>query len=223
MSRSRPDCAAAPLEVIEYDRYKNSVAALACRAVQRSLVAILLTLAVAVAPPAQATVLTAMDFAEQCKHAERIFVGSVRAVESRRNPSAPLYFETLVTFAVEQTVTGPSVPEVQLRFSGGTVDGARQSIDGMPEFAVGERYVVLANGAGERPAVSPIIGFNQGLYRVDAPAGATRVFVRDRLGQPLRDAWPAAGVGVPDALRTAAAADEVELGAFIRAIQAARR
>jgi len=175
------------------------------------------------APRAGATVLTPMDFAEQCKRAERIFVGSVRALESRRNPSAPRYFETLVTFAVEETLVGPSAPEVQLRFSGGVVDGARQAIDGIPEFAVGERYVVLANGPDAAPAVSPIMGFNQGLYRVESPAGAPRALVRDRLGQPLREAWPAAGIGRPDALRSDAASDEIELDAFLRAIRAARR
>jgi hypothetical protein len=202
---------------------QNTMAAPLRRAARRASFAIVLAAVVGVAPRAHATVLTPMDFTEQCKHAERIFVGSVRSIESRRNPSAPLYFETLVTFAVEQTVAGASVPEVQLRFSGGTVDGMRQVIEGMPEFTVGERYVVLANGAGERPSISPITGFNQGLYRVEAPAGAPRALVRDRLGQPLREAWSAAGIGIPDALRSNTAADEVELSTFLRAIEAARR
>jgi hypothetical protein len=195
--------------------------ALVCRSIRAGLVAILVC--AALASPTHATVLTPMDFAEQCTSAERIFVGSVRSVESRRNPAAPQYFETLVTFAVERSIVGADAGEVQLRFSGGVVDGARQTVDGIPEFAVGERYVVLANGAAARASVSPIMGFNQGLYRVDSPSGAPRELVHDRLGRPLRDAWPAAGIGIPDALRTDAASDEVELDAFLRAIQAARR
>ena len=171
----------------------------------------------------RATVLTAMAFDEQCRDAGRIFVGRVQTIESRRNPASPAYFETLVTFAVDESVTGATGTDVTLRFSGGTVDGARQSIDGMPEFAIGERYVVMADGSDRPPAVSPIVGFNQGLYRVESTPGGTRTFVRDRSGGPLMQTWSSAGTGIPDALRSDAATDTVELDAFLRAIRAARR
>jgi hypothetical protein len=178
---------------------------------------------------ARATVVQTVSFDAQCATADRIFVGAVRAVESRRNAARPRYFETLVTFGVEEVVDGSVPPVLELRFTGGRVGDVVQSIDGMPEFAVGERYVVFADANGEPPLVSPIVGFNQGLYRVvrEESGGGLRDLVRDRVGAPLADSKAAYGSAVVPGAGPSGGpgtvAAEPELDAFLAAIRAARR
>ena len=172
--------------------------------------------------PAAATVIVAMDFDEQCAAADRVFVGTVRAVESRRIAAVPQYFETLVTFTVEEAVVGAVPPEVVLRFAGGEMGGVRQSIDGMPDLRAGERYVVFADADHEPPLLSPIVGFNQGLYRAvseDGPSGR-RSLVRDRAGRPL--AASVFGPRAPAGRGPEAMPAEPELVDFLAAVRAAR-
>lgn len=171
-----------------------------------------------VAAPAQATTILAMPFGEQCTGAETIVVGSVNAVTSRRSPSAPAFFETLVTLGVDEVVAGSPSAELTLRLAGGEVGAVRQSIDGMPEFQVGERYVVFLDRAQDPPAISPITGFNQGLYRVErSEAGDV---VRDRMGRVLTDAAVSA-LG-PGAVRRESGVGAPSLDAFLSAVRAAR-
>ena len=180
-------------------------------------------LLIAVAPrPAAATVITAMEFEAQCATAERVFVGTVRTVASQRVAAAPQYYETVVTFAVEEVVAGAVPSEVVLRFAGGEMDGVRQSIDGMPELAAGERYVVLADTDHDPPLLSPVVGFNQGLYRVvteDGPGGRRSV-VRDYAGRLLAAA--ALGGHAPAGREAAAVPAEPEIADFLAAVRAAR-
>lgn len=201
-----------------------------CRARAARGVLVLAVMALWAAAPvaaARATTILAIDFDAQCAAADRIFLGEVTSVESRRNQAAPRYFQTIVTFAVETVIAGNVPSTVELRFAGGTIGDEQQSIDGMHEFTAGERYVVFTDPDADRPLISPILGFNQGLYRVvdtDDASGRHRV-VRDRMGRPL-SASVGAALGAPGAaLATApsgAAGAERELGAFVAAIRAAR-
>jgi hypothetical protein len=171
--------------------------------------------------PAAATTILAMPFAEQCSAADTIVVGTVRAVASRRSPRAPAFFETLVTLAVDQVVAGNPGAELTLRLAGGEVGAIRQSIDGMPEFQVGERYVVFLDREQDPPAISPVTGFNQGIYRVERVEGAD--LVRDGTGRALSAAAVTA-LG-PAAVRRESgvgAGGAPSLDAFVAAIHAAR-
>jgi hypothetical protein len=94
------------------------------------------------------------------------------------------------------------------------VGGILQRVDGMPRFTVGERYVVLLEPDQQPPLVSPLVGFNQGLYRVIGASRATAV-VRDHSGQPL----PAAAGTSAAAARSAG---EPSLDAFLDTLRAAR-
>jgi hypothetical protein len=177
-------------------------------------------------PRVTATTILGMDFDAQCAEAERIFVGEVKAVESRRTVANPRYIETVVTFAVEDVVAGSVPGRVDLRFFGGRVGDEQQSIDGMPEFAVGERYVVFTQADGERPLVSPVVGFNQGLYRVveTTDAQGPHRWVRDRHGQALA-ATSSAAASAGRARADVAAGEESrepDLPSFLAAIRAAR-
>ena len=173
---------------------------------------------------AGATTVLAMPFAEQCSGAATIVVGTVREIMSRRSPAAPTFFETLVTITVDDVIAGSAPAEVTLRLAGGEIGAVRQSIDGIPEFAIGERYVVFLERDHDPPLISPIMGFNQGLYRIERADG--RDVVRDRTGQALSEravAALAAGSAQRrerDVASPGAAAPSLD--AFVSAIRAAR-
>ncbi len=167
-----------------------------------------------------ATLVRAVEFAEQCATAETIVVGTVRAVESRRMATAPSLFETRVTLAVDEVVAGAAPGELTLRLAGGEVGAIRQSIDGMPEFAAGERYVVFLEREQDPPLVSPIVGFNQGLYRVARLDGAD--VVRDRAGGALRPSAAAALASRAASPTGRTRAAPASLAEFLAAVRAAR-
>jgi hypothetical protein len=177
---------------------------------------VLLLIALAVGttrPPVAATTVEGMATSAQAATADRIFVGTVTTIISRPKATAPKYFETVVEFSVEDTVAGNVPATVEITLSGGEVDGVRQRVDGMPELAVGERYVVLLEADQEPPLASPLIGFNQGLYRVVGERRASAV-VRDRSGRPLPgDASPAGARG---------ATSDPTLDDFLGTLRAAR-
>jgi len=167
---------------------------------------------VATIRPAAATTVESLTTSAQAATADRIFVGTVTAVTSRPNAATPKYFETVVGFTVEDTVAGGVPATLEITLSGGEVGGIRQRVDGMPEFRIGERYVVLLEADREPRLTSPLVGFNQGLYRVVGADRATAV-VRDRNGQPLAtDVMPAG----------ARSAGEPSLDAFLDGLRAAR-
>lgn len=138
----------------------------------------------ATATMAGATVVERLDLAAQAASADRVFVGTVTAVTSRPNAAAPRYLETIVSLAVEESVAGSVPATVDLRLSGGEMGGVRQRVEDMPEFSVGQRYVIFLEREQQPPLTSPIVGFNQGLYRVVGEIGASAV-VRDRNGGRL--------------------------------------
>jgi hypothetical protein len=178
----------------------------------------LAVIALALVPTSRsaATTIESMTTTAQATSADRIFVGTVTAVLSRPKATAPKYFETVVGFDIEETVAGSTPAHVDLTFSGGEVGGILQRVDGMPRFAVGERYVVLLESDQQPPLASPLIGFNQGLYRVIGASRASAV-VRDSSGQPLPAA--PAGEGVAASARSAG---EPSLDAFLDTLRAAR-
>lgn len=163
--------------------------------------------------PAAATTVEGMTTSAQAATADRIFVGTITAITSRPKATAPKYFETVVRFSVEDTVAGSVPATVELTLSGGEIGGVRQRVDGMPELSVGERYVVLLEAEQDPPLTSPLVGFNQGLYRVVGESRASAV-VRDGSGRPLT------GVASPAGARRAAS--EPTLDDFLDTLRAAR-
>lgn len=129
---------------------------------------LVLLLAALPAHRAGATVVVAKDFGELCAEAELIFVGTVADVQSRWSDPQKQAIETVVTFADLTWLRGGPQAQVALRFAGGEMDGLHEAVAGVPELAVGQRRVVFAR-AGH--FVSPIVGFNQGLFRVVDGAG----------------------------------------------------
>jgi hypothetical protein len=103
------------------------------------------------------------SLADLCQEADMVFVGRTLAVESRWRVDEEKSIETVVTFAVLEPLYGTTDREVTLRFGGGEVDGLREVIAGVPQFRAGEEVVVFAH---RKPSISPVVGFNQGYFRV---------------------------------------------------------
>lgn len=150
--------------------------------------AALLALLVPPALPAGATVVVARSFRDVCADAEIVFVGTVESVESGWADAQRQAIETVVTYAVETVLRGDAVDRVALRFAGGQVDGRRSEVVGLPAFAAGDRVIVFARGGR---AVSPIVGFNQGLFRVRETAAGPVVVAADGRSPVRWEAVPA--------------------------------
>jgi hypothetical protein len=66
---------------------------------------------------------------------------------------------------VSEYISGSGSALLRLVVPGGTVDGARVWIPGLPDFSQGEN-VLLFLRAGFQSAGDPVVGVNQGVFRV---------------------------------------------------------
>lgn len=179
---------------------------------------------VAAARPASSTTIVAPTFDELVLRAESVVVARVVAVQSARLDSrAGRSIVTDVTVAIERTIKGPTYVQRSFQFLGGTVGDETLTVDGMPQFRVGDRDVLFINETG-RPA-SPVVGFTYGRFRIvrDTATGADLVRTHD--GRPLAGTADIGNERPPARVapaRTLPLADFVrEIGDKVR-IQAAR-
>ena len=115
--------------------------------------------------PARGAVVVGKDFSQLCAEADMIFVGTVTDVHAQWVDPEHRWIETLVTFSSLEPFWGVESDRVTLRFSGGQIGDIAEGVQGMPRFIAGERVVVFARNGR---LVSPIVGFNQGYFRVTA-------------------------------------------------------
>lgn len=82
---------------------------------------------------------------------------------------------TKVTMEVEQTLKGSAPRTLTVEVLGGTIGDETLRVSHVPEFRVGERDVLFLNNAPH--AVSPLVGSDQGRFRVmnEAGSGTARV------------------------------------------------
>ena len=182
-------------------------------------VAFLCALAVmAAAGRASSTTVAAPTFDELVLRAESVVVARVVAtrsawVDSRSGRS----IVTDVTVAIEQTLKGPAYAQRSFEFLGGTVGDDTLRVEGIPQFAVGDRDVLFINEMG-RPA-SPLVGFMYGRFRIvrDGVTGVETIRTHD--GRPLAS-LAEVGNGRPPALIAPRA---LSLDEFVRAIGSGMR
>jgi hypothetical protein len=125
---------------------------------------VVLAVALGLTSSVGATTYLPVTFQELVTEADVIFVGDV--VDLRpyvlRTRTGTIV-KTRVTFRVADALYGTtSILEV-FDFLGGEADGIGMAVEGMPKFAVGDRRVVFAR---RKPSLNPIVGFTQGLLRV---------------------------------------------------------
>jgi hypothetical protein len=126
----------------------------------------------AVATGSSATTVVEKDLDALCAEADRVFVGTVSAIESRWTDPQHNYIETLVTFDHLDPLFGVDSSAVVLRFAGGRIGDLVQHVQGLPQFAEGERVVIFARDGA---TVSPLVGFHQGCLRLQGDGETTAV------------------------------------------------
>ncbi|MCH7493828.1 hypothetical protein IIA16_03860, partial [bacterium] len=99
-------------------------------------------------------------------------------VEVVPHPGSVFTVWTHVRLAVEDDLFGNlgGLEELEITHPGGLYQGIYMEIPGHPEFSVGQRYVLFLWDES-RPWFTPVVGFNQGAFRVIRDAeGVERVF-----------------------------------------------
>ncbi|HSK10228.1 MAG TPA: hypothetical protein VK911_11690 [Vicinamibacterales bacterium] len=138
----------------------------------RQLVRALPLLVVFASIPAGATVLVPADFRELAREATVIVHARVVSVESVWTDGRRTV-ETIVTLEVSEALKGRPGTEVSVRVPGGRMGRYRSVVVGAPTFREGQEVVLFLGGRA--PALSHLLGFSQGVYRVH----------RDRSGRAL--------------------------------------
>jgi len=164
------------------------------------------------APTANATSVEVKGLRALSVEADAVFLGTVSEVRSQWVDDKHTAIETFVTFVDVQPLLGEAADGLTLRFSGGTVDGIREEIVGMPRFERGERVVLFVHSGR---SVSPIVGFSQGCFRVID--GASGPVVATAEGHPVYEIdaeTMAAGTAA------GGASGAMSLDEFLRAVRA---
>lgn len=99
-------------------------------------------------------------------------------------PSGAQTLRTKVTFNVNQALKGNPGATFTLEFLGGTVGEQSLTVEGVPQFQPGERYIIFAESP-DKAVVCPILGLDQGALHVvhDRESNIDRVF--RHWGQPV--------------------------------------
>jgi hypothetical protein len=99
-------------------------------------------------------------------------------------PSGAQTLRTKVTFQVNQAVKGNPGSTLTLEFLGGRVGEQSLTVEGLPQFQAGERYILFSESP-DKAVVCPILGLDQGALRVvhDQESNVDRVF--RNWGQPV--------------------------------------
>ena len=136
------------------------------------------------ASTATPTTLLPLSFNEIVAGAETVFLGQTVSLRSEWSlePHGKSIV-TFVTFNVERVLKGQAGSQVELRFRGGHIGHQVLRIQGMPQFAVGDRDVLFVSS--QRNAVSPLVGFSYGRFRVVRDPASRVDLVRGPDGQPF--------------------------------------
>src|SRR6185295_14440651 len=114
---------------------------------------------------ASSTTVIQPTFDELIARAQIIFQGEVVDRRSEWETTAQgRSIITHVTFSVASVLKGQAAATVQLTFLGGTIGDTTLAVSDMPRFLVGDRDVLFV--APELHAVSPLVGFAYGRYRI---------------------------------------------------------
>ena len=114
------------------------------------------------ASPLAATTVQRFDLAALTANAERIVVG----VCNRADPQlvgGQIY--TRYLFAIDQSLKGSAISQLELHLPGGRLQGVFTRISGMPVFTPGEEAVLFLTGANELGHAWPI-GLAQGRFSI---------------------------------------------------------
>ncbi len=115
------------------------------------------------------TTFTALTLEQLTQQAGLAVFGVVENVAVEARDGEPW---TVVSISVTRPLAGELAESLSLAFYGGTLEtGLSISVVGMPSFAIGDEvlllaYMAVAIASPDAPYYSPIVGFNQGLWRL---------------------------------------------------------
>jgi len=122
------------------------------------------------AASAHATVLVPAGLEELARDAGAIVRGQIVAADPRWAAERRA-IETVVALRAEAWLKGSPEETVQFVVPGGKVGRYRSVFVGGPEFRPGQRAIVFLRRRG--PALPSLVGFGQGVYRIDAAGNVT--------------------------------------------------
>lgn len=112
---------------------------------------------------AQATTLPYKNFNDLVREANGIVEGTVEDITARRTDQGDIY--TYITLSNLQLHKGSyDGDRLTLVQEGGLVEGRGIHVHGSPSFREGERVIAFVEGNGQR--IVPLVGWEQGLFRV---------------------------------------------------------
>ncbi|MDB6168820.1 MAG: hypothetical protein JWM88_1684 [Verrucomicrobia bacterium] len=144
-------------------------------------------LALLCAPASRATTVIAPSFDELVNQADYIVRAVVRSVvpENRLMPGGGHTIFSKVELSVTETIAGSPPARVVLDVLGGTFEGRNLSIEGAPNFAVGDEGIYFVQGNGKQ--IYPLVRMMHGLYPIQKEPATGREYMIRSNGQPLVD------------------------------------
>ena len=113
---------------------------------------------------ATAATVKPMSWSELVARSDAIVAGTAVDTVSRYEEGGRT-IRTYVTFTNLTTLKGtPGAPVMILRLEGGRVGDTRLVVSGMPVFKMSRRYLLFVRGNNKH--VSPITGYNQGVFEI---------------------------------------------------------
>ena len=128
-----------------------------------------------------------MDLMTMVRYSDRIFAGTVTAIEPYWTPSHNTII-TQVTFSHLTYAKGDYLrTSITLNLRGGRVGSDEIIIDGMPQFAVGQRYITFCSNdlGSDANYYLPISGLFQGHFVIFSEDSGQPNTVHDWLRRPL--------------------------------------
>lgn len=114
-----------------------------------------------------------------------IFEGAVADVRSNwTGEGAQRHIETLVTFAVKDSIKGNASGKVTLQMVGGTVGEETMEVTDAPKFKVGDHDILFVENNGTQ--FIPLVGIMHGRFRVQRDGSGAEVVTTNE-GAPLSD------------------------------------
>ena len=146
----------------------------------------------AVASPASASIVVALDLAGMVSRADHIAVVDVTSVTSAWDESHERILTKVDLAVVDRWKGGEGATRFTVVQLGGTVGDLTMVVSGISRFTVGERALVFLRGT---PQQAGVLGMAQGkrVIRRDAGSGEWIVDAADRAGATFLRTTPASG------------------------------
>ena len=135
-----------------------------------------------------ATTVVPPDFNQLVNESDYIIRGVVKSVTSEYRATTTGKGRKIITkveVQVLEVVAGTPSPTVVLEMLGGRVGNDRMTLEGAPQFNVGDEDILFVSGNGQ--TIYPLVGMMHGRYPVMQEAATGRRYVARSNKVPLQD------------------------------------